>query len=43
LPKSNFKIITLKLTNYTDILFLKIFFKSKEYFDEAASKIREGN
>ncbi|MBR3490295.1 MAG: hypothetical protein IKH36_02275, partial [Bacilli bacterium] len=41
-PKTAFKIITLKLTDYTDSLYSKIFFKNKEDFDEAASKIKEG-
>ena len=41
-PKTAFKIITIKLTDYTDSLYSKIFFKNKEDFDEAASKIKEG-
>ena len=41
-PKSNFKIITLKLTDYTDSLYSKIFFKDKDDFETVASKIKEG-
>ena len=41
-PKTSFKIITLKLTDYTDSLYTKIFFKDKDDFDTVASKIKEG-
>ena len=41
-PKTAFKIITLKLTDYTDSLYSKIFFRDKEDYEEVASKIKEG-
>ena len=41
--KSAFKIITLKVTDYTDSFYIKIFFKNAEDFERINSKIKEGN
>ena len=42
-PKSSFKIITLKVTDYTDSFFVKIFFRNAEDFERINSKLNEGN
>ena len=42
-PKSSFKIITLKVTDYTDSFFVKIFFRNAEDFERINSKMNEGN
>ena len=41
-PKSSLKIITLKITDYTDSFYSKIFFKVAEEFEEVLSKIKTG-
>ncbi len=41
-PKSSLKIITLKITDYTDSFYSKIFFKVQEEFEEVLSKIKKG-
>ena len=41
--KTAFKIITLKVTDYTDSFYIKIFFRNTEDFERINSKIKEGN
>ena len=41
--KTAFKIITLKVTDYQDSFFVKIFFRNQEDFERIDSKIKEGN
>ena len=41
--KSSFKIITLKITDYSDSFYTKIFFKNKEDFERILGEIKEGN
>ena len=40
--KTSFKIITLKVTDYSDSLLVKVFFRNKEDFDRINSKLEEG-
>lgn len=42
-PKSNFKIVTLKLTDYTDSILCKLFTKDKNEYDEYIKKYKVGN
>ena len=41
-PKSSLKIITLKITDYTDSFYSKIFFKVADEFEEVLGKIKTG-
>ncbi|MBR3116478.1 MAG: PolC-type DNA polymerase III [Bacilli bacterium] len=41
--KTAFKIITLKVTDYTDSFYVKIFFRNQEDYERINSKIKEGN
>ena len=41
--KSSFKIITLKITDYSDSFYVKIFFKNKDDYERVLSKLKEGN
>jgi len=41
--KSDFKIITLKITDYTNSIYCKVFFNNAEEFSNMKSKLKEGN
>ena len=41
--KTSFKIITLKVTDYTDSFFVKVFFRNAEDFERIGAKLKEGN
>ncbi|MCM1371365.1 MAG: PolC-type DNA polymerase III [Clostridium sp.] len=41
--KSDFKIITLKITDQTDSLYCKVFTKSDDEYNDLRSKLKEGN
>ncbi|MBE6152911.1 MAG: PolC-type DNA polymerase III [Firmicutes bacterium] len=41
--KSDFKIITLKITDYTNSIYCKVFFNNSEEFSDMKSKLKEGN
>lgn len=41
--KSDFKIITLKVTDYTNSIYCKLFFNNANEFNDMKSKIKEGN
>ena len=41
--KTAFKIITLKITDYSDSFYVKIFFRNQEDYERINSKIKEGN
>ncbi|MDD3392423.1 MAG: PolC-type DNA polymerase III [Bacilli bacterium] len=41
--KSNFKIVTLKITDYTDSIYCKVFSKSDEEYQKLCKKLKPGN
>ena len=41
--KSAFKIITLKITDYSDSLYVKVFFRNADDFNRISSKLNEGS
>ena len=41
-PKSEFRIITLKITDYTDSIYCKVFCKGDEIYEERKKAIKEG-